>query len=266
MLSDTPSATIKLFERTQLIEFELAGAVSVVLLLNNHHHLDVHELFPLQLGDINTILIVVVGIVFAVVVVVLIANALRRSSAMSDELSTAWEKKFEAIKPAGMVEKEQQVSPRPQPYSQIESRSRDLAGYSALQTELRENRGRMQRNLREITAIKENETKIRNEILGLRTQISSLQERLLASQEEIKRVKTHIVSSTARLAEAQVQEPAIQPAPEPQVPLQQPISETWVSRHFGNILNRRTCPTCGRLVRSKDVYCDSCGQLLPRTT
>jgi DNA repair exonuclease SbcCD ATPase subunit len=222
--------------------------------------LGVHELFSLQLGDINTILIVIVGIVFAVVVVILIANALRRRTAMSHELSTAWEKKFEAIKPAATMEKKEQVIPSPQLRPSIEGRSRDLVEYSALQAELRESIGRLQRNLQEIETLKENETKLRNEILGLRTQISSLQERLLASQEEVRRLKTHIESSAARVAEAQVREAAIQPPAERGVPEPHPSSEARVSRP------RRTCPTCGGHVRPKDLYCDSCGQLLPPTT
>jgi hypothetical protein len=256
-----------------------AGAGSVVLLLDGHHKLGVRELFQLQIGDIDTIIIVVVGIVFAIVVVVLIANALRRSSAMSDELSTAWEKKFEAIKPAAMGEKEPQLSPRPQPRIPIAERSRDMDGYDALQTELRENRGRLQRNLQEITALKEEETRIRNEILGLRTQLGSLQERFSASQDEIRRLKTQIEASASAAVkqqpqetpawlqepEVQVQEPVVQPAPEPQAPVEQPSNETWVSRHLGSVFNRKTCPTCGRQVQSRDMYCDSCGQILPRT-
>jgi hypothetical protein len=245
-----------------------AGAGSVVLLLDAHHKLDVRELFPFQIGDFDTILIVVVGIAFAIVVVVLIANALRRSSAMSDELSTAWEKKFEAIKPGAMAEKEQQVAPRPQPRLQVGDRSRGGDAYSILQTELRENRGRLQRNLQEITALKEEETRIRNEILGLRTQLGSLQERFSASQDEIRRLKTQIeASAKPQPQEVQLpaEEPIIQPAPEAQAPVEQLGSETWVSRHFGGLINRRTCPTCGRHVQSRDVYCDACGQLLPRT-
>jgi uncharacterized small protein (DUF1192 family) len=236
----------------------------VVLLLNNHHQSVVRELFPLQLGDINVVVILVVGIVFAIVVVVLVANALRRSSAMSDELSTAWEKKFEAIKPAVMTEKEQQVTPRPQPYPQVGDRSRDTAAYSALQTELRENSGRLQRNLQDIASLKEDETRIRNEILGLKTQIGSLQERFSASQEEIRRLKARIEASTKQEPqEVPLPEPMIQPAPQPQAPVEQPSGETWISRHLGNVFNRRVCPTCGRRVQSSDVYCDSCGQQLP---
>jgi len=183
-----------------------------------------------------------------------------------------------------MAEKEQ-VTPRPQPRLQVSDRGRDGDGYSVLQTELRENRGRMQRNLQEITALKEEETRIRNEILGLRTQMSSLQERFSASQEEIRRLKTQIeASATAKQQpqetptqpqepQVQVQEPreevqtqAVQPAPEPQAPVEQPSDETWVSRHFGSVFNRRTCPTCGSHVQSRDMYCDSCGQILPRPT
>jgi uncharacterized small protein (DUF1192 family) len=227
--------------------------------------LGVRELFPLQIGDINTIVILVVGIAFAIVVVVLVVNALRRSSAMSDELSTAWEKKFEAIKPAAMTEKETQTTPRPQSYPQAGDRSRDTAAYSALQTELRENQGRLQRNLQEIDALKEDETRIRNDILDLKTQIGSLQERFSASQEEIRRLKTQIEASAKQQPPtAPAPEPMIQPAPEPP-PLEEPTSETWITRHLGDVFNRSVCPNCGRHIQSSDIYCDSCGQQLPRT-
>ena len=209
-------------------------------------------------------ILVYVGIIFPVVVVVLAANALRRSSAMSDELSTAWEKGFETIKLAAMIEKEQKVSPTPQPSSKVDNRSRELAGYSTLQTELQENRGRLREIFQGIAARKENGTRMRNEILSLRTQISSLQERLLASQEEARKLKTRIEASAKR-QEIQVQEPAPQPAPEPEGLVEQPKGETWTSSHLSNIFNRRTCSTCGRDVESSDMYCDSCGQPLPRT-
>jgi peptidoglycan hydrolase CwlO-like protein len=317
----------------------------------------VRGLLVLQIGDLSTVLIVVVGIVFAVIVVFLIANTLRRRSVMSDELTAEWEKKFEAIKPAAMTQKEQPVAPTPtpQPYSQVEDRSGDFARYSALQTELQETKGRLQRNLEDIVTLKENESRIRDEVSGLRsqvtslqeqtstsqdqiqtlrtqiedgrsrdqaehsalqadvrelresrgsqqpnleelaalkesgarvqndiqglqTQISSLQERFIASQEEILKLKTQLEASVI-----QPQQQPQQPGPPPQPPIQaqdfatqkigpppspqpQTRAETWVSRHFGNVLNRRTCPTCGRPVRSGDMYCDSCGQLLPRTT
>ncbi len=241
----------------------------MVLLLNAQHKHGVCELSPLQLGDFNTLLIVVVGVVFAVVVVVLIANALRRSSAMSDELSTEWEKKFKSIRPEGTTTSSQQPATlKPQPFPQQESRSRDSAAYNAFQTELRENRGRLQRNLQEITALKEDETRMRNDILGLKMQVSSLQERLSASQEEIRKMKAQIDAGARPSQEPpKVQEPTPQrppPAPPQPAPLvQRQNNETWISRHFGNLFNPRTCPTCGRQVRARDLYCDSCGQPLP---
>jgi hypothetical protein len=262
----------------------------VVLLLDGDHKVGVRELLPLQIGDTNTIIIVIIGIAFAIVVVVLVLNALRRSSAMSNELSTEWEKKFEAIKPAAMGDKTPQTVARPQPRIRPAETSRNLEGYNVLQTELRENRGRLQRTLQEITSLKEEETRIRNEILGLRTQLGALQERFSTSQDEIRRLKAQIEANALAAAkqqeeqheppapppeepQAQVQEApqievqteVVQPTPEPQQPVQQATSETWVSRHFGSVLNRRTCPTCGSHVQSRDMYCDSCGQLLPRT-
>lgn len=149
-------------------------------------------MFPLQVGNTDTLFVVVIGVVFFAIIVVLIVYGVRRSTRMSDELSKEWEEKVRAIKQTTPVPKEPQTKEKQPPPPPKDDQVRDLASQSTLQAELRDYKTELQRCLQEIATLRDNETSMRSEIVSLRTEISTLQERVLNSREEIQELSTSI--------------------------------------------------------------------------
>jgi len=223
-------------------------------------------LVPLQSGQTDAIFVVAIGIVFFAIVVVLIIYGVRRSTRMSDELSSEWETKLREIKPTATIQKEQQLKAKQQPSPPRDERVRDLTSYNMLQTELRENRTQLQHYVQEIATLQQNEATMRKEIEGLRTEISTLQQRLLTSLDEIQRLRTSIDQSVKMQRVTGPQEIRAQDAQEAQPTVPRPQREGWASRIFRSNSSRRTCPTCGRSLGLNDRYCDWCGSPFPPAT
>ena len=224
----------------------------------------VSDLFPLQTGDLTTTIMIATGLIFFVVVVILVIYAVRRSTSMSDELSTQWEEKLRTIKPTTTPQSDQPPRDK-QPFLPLDQRPRDSVSYTLLQAELRESKTRIQNCLQEILTLKQNDATVRREIQNLKTEVATLQERIRTSRDEVKELRTSIDESTKPKQEApsselpvlnaQLVERTAQPAPQKEKP----------SSIFGSLFQRRVCPNCGRRLESKDRYCDSCGGLVPTT-
>jgi FtsZ-binding cell division protein ZapB len=216
-------------------------------------------LVPLQTGDLTSPLMIATGIVFFAVVVILVLYALRRTTRMSDELSTQWEEKLRTIKPTTTTQTAQfQGVKQPSPLS--EQRSHDSVSYTLLQLELRETKTRIQNCLQEILTLKQSEATMRREVQSLKAEVATLQERLRTSRDELRDLRTSIdVSAKPQdyvpprdlpTLDAQLVEGPAQPAPQVRRP----------SSIFGRLFQRRVCSNCGRGLGSKDRYCDSCGR------
>lgn len=221
-------------------------------------------MFPLQTGDLTTTLMIATGIIFFAVVVILVLYAVRRSTSMSEELSTQWEEKLRTIKPTATPQTNQ--PPRDRQPSLLEQRPRDSASYTMLQAELRESKTRIQNCLQEIVTIKQNEMTVRREIQNLKTEVTSLQERLRTSRDELKELRTSIDESAKPDKEAPSRDlPTLNAQPVERSATLTP-QERKPSSIFGNLFQRKVCLNCGRRLGSKDKYCDSCGRLVPTTS
>ena len=161
----------------------------------------VSDLFPLQTGDMTTTIMIAIGLIFFAVVVILVIYAVRRSTSMSDELSTQWEEKLRTIKPTTTPQSDQPPRDK-QPFLPLDQRPRDSASFTLLQADLRESKTRMQNCLQEIVTLKQNETATRREIQNLKTEVATLQERIRTSRDELKELRTSIDESTKPKKEA----------------------------------------------------------------
>jgi len=210
----------------------------------------------------NTTLMIATGIIFFAVVVILVLYAVRRSTTMSEDLSTQWEEKLKTIRPAPTLQKDEPLKDK-QTYPLADQRERDsISSYTLLQGELRENKTRLQNCLQEIVTLKQNETTVQRDIQNLRTEVGALQERLRTSQGEIKGLRASIDEG----AKPQKEPPArdiptlnAQPVESANPPIRR---ERHSSGIFRSLFQRRACPTCSRRLGSNDKYCDSCGRLV----
>jgi hypothetical protein len=212
-------------------------------------------LFPLQIGDADTIFVVAIGLVLFVIVIILILYGVRRSTAITDELAKDRELKSMPIRPAANLQvKEKQQSSPPR------DEARDLESNSPLQAELRDNKTELQHSLLEIATLRENEAAMKKEIDGLRTEISALKESLLSSPEEIREPRGSISQTTEPRIASRMWD--IQPhvVRESRSAVEHPRRGGWTLRIFGSNPPSRACPNCKRRLGPKDRYCDSCGR------
>lgn len=224
----------------------------------------VSDLFPLQTGDMTTTLMIATGLIFFAVVVILVIYAVRRSTSMSDELSTQWEEKLRTIKPTTTPQSEQTLRDK-QSFLPVDQRPRESVSYTLLQAELRESKTRMQNCFQEIVTLKQNEATTRREIQNLKTELATLQERIRTSRDELKELRTSIDESTKPKKETPSSEPPVLSAQLIERAAQPAPQEGKPSSILGALFQRRSCPNCGRRLGSKDRYCDSCGRLVPTT-
>jgi len=270
------------------------ASVAMVLLLEFVEGLALHQMLPslpLQLGEVDIFLVLLVGVGFAALIIGIIVFGLRRTAALSDEYSKEAKAKFDAIKPGGahleekVAQKRQnpfmdstrykipppagtaqrEETPRPKPQTQFTENRPPDSSASALRAELQDTRNRLQQHVRE--ALKEREA-TRNEMEAVRAEVRTLREKLLASSLEIQKLRGSLeqqnlqLQSEKREREAQRQEAKEKPQPPPQP--HEPTPEKGASRSIFEIFRRsrtaRPCPYCGRQLESRAVFCDACGQ------
>jgi hypothetical protein len=233
------------------------------------------------------LLLIIVGIVFAGIVVAVIIFTLRRATRTSNELSEEARFKFEAIMPTSSP---QEDFPKvKQPPSRTRPVEPQAPSYLALTADLQENNRKLQQNMQEILALKEREVATVKEIEKLRTEISTLHDQISSNRQELGKLselveqqgvgllnqRRDMETQERRFNEAldglrrELTEKPPQPAagytwshPEPLPPVSQAREESGISRFFNNMLGRKPCPYCGHQLRIEDRYCDTCGQPL----
>ena len=233
------------------------------------------------------LLLIVVGIVFAGIVIAVIIFTLRRATRTSNELSEEARAKFEAITPTSTPKEE--ISKENQPPPPTRPIEPQAPNYLALTADLQENKRKLQQNVQEMLALKEREVATAKEIEKLRTEISTLRDQISSNKHELGKLselvekqnigllnhrrdmetqerKFHEALDGLRreLTEKHQQPPASYTSsrPEPLPPVSQARDESGISRFFDNMLGRKPCPYCGHQLRIQDRYCDACGRPL----
>ena len=231
------------------------------------------------------LLLIVVGIVFAGIVIAVIIFTLRRATRTSNELSDEARIKFEAITPTSTTQEE--ISKENQPPPTTRPIEPQAPNYLALTADLQENKRKLQQNIQEISALKEREVAAAKEIEKLRTEISTLRDQISSNKQELGKLSELVEKQNIGLLnhrrdmETQerkfhealdglrrelTEEPPQPPAsytlshPEPPPRISQAREESGISRFFDNMLGRKSCPHCGHQLRLQDLYCDACGQ------
>jgi HAMP domain-containing protein len=240
-------------------------------------------LFPLQLGQPDVLFLVIVGIVFAGIVITVIIFTLRRANRTSNELSEEARVKFEAITPTSTPQEE--ISKETQPPPPTRPIEPEAPSYLALTADLQENKRKLQQNMQEMLALKEREVATAKEIEKLRTEISTLRDQISSSRQELGKLSELVeqqnigflnqrrdVETQERkfnealdglrreLTEKPPQPPATSSHPEPLPSVSEARDESGISRFFDSMLGRKPCPHCGHQLRIEDRYCDACGQ------
>ena len=201
--------------------------------------------------------------------IAVILIALRRSTTASDELSKEWKKRFEAINPT-LTSENKAAFEQKQAASPSAEKTQTNPSYLPVLAEIRETKGRLEQSLKDVTAPKEKEMMMLNEIQSLKIEINTLRERLIASGHEMQKLRTLIEEQNLRFQnqkrDFEIQRKEIKHATEQpkQVVVvaehEQVSLERRLPRVFRNIFHRRSCLVCGRELRPEDQYCDSCGQ------
>jgi chromosome segregation ATPase len=160
-------------------------------------------LYPLQLGDSNSIFIVIVVVVLVGIIIGLILTVKRRVSAMSEELSKQSKDKFEAIVPTSISASRNDsrvtdVKEKAQPLARTDH-LRETAGDFTLRKEVFETKLRLEQFIRENTRHMEKERQSLAEIEKLRTEVSSLQERLNVNSQEVHTLKASLAEHGIKL-------------------------------------------------------------------
>jgi len=233
-------------------------------------------LLPLQLGDQNSSLVLLVGVAFAGIAVVVIILALRRTAAMSDELSEQAREKLAAIKPSP----EREAATRPAGGSQApisrDIRTPDAGTYTTLRTTQPDFSGQVERFAREVTSLKEKQNALRNDMDAVKTEVRALKERISGTTMEIHKLRTMLEEEKASI-QKQIQELRTPPPPAPQPPPQAPPTPAYAEPRppeQPRVLEwqppppaptsfvpfqKRTCARCGRELGPEARFCDNCG-------
>jgi len=162
----------------------------------------VPDLLPLQFGETDTLFLVLVGIAFVGIVIAVIIFALRRSSAMSNELSMEAERKLEALKPAPGI---QRIEPAPQGETtrqaalRAEARQQVTSPILTLMGDLQETKKQLQQSLRDLTALRERDATTRNEVESLKSDVHSLHERIFGYSQELQKLRMMIEEQNVKL-------------------------------------------------------------------
>jgi len=231
------------------------------------------------------LLLIVVGIVFAGIVIAVIIFTLRRATRTSNELSEEARVKFEAITPTSTPKEE--ISKENQPPPPTRPIEPQAPNYLALTADLQENKRKLQQNVQEMLALKEREVATAKEIEKLRTEISTLRDQISSNKHELGKLSELVEKQNIglldqrrdmetqerklnealdglrrELAEKPPQPPASYTLshPEPPPSVSQAREESGISRFFDSMLGRKSCPHCGHQLRIQDRYCDACGQ------
>jgi len=175
----------------------------MALLLQNVEGTNVLGLSPLQLGDSNSLFVVLAVVVLVGIIIGLILTMTRRASAMSDEISKQSKAKFEAITPTSVSALRNdslvaEVKEKAQPLARTDH-IRDTGGYFALRKEVLETKFRLEQFIRETTPHAEKQRETLADIEKLRTEVSSLRERLGADAQEIQKLKASLAEQGTKL-------------------------------------------------------------------
>ena len=244
-------------------------------------------MYPLQIeaGALFPAVITISALVIVFIIVIL--YALRRTRAMSDELTKEAKTKFDAIKPTAApasVRNEENLARRLRPSSSIEPSG--VSGSPNLLAELQDTKTRLRQFSQDYGALKEREATMRNELSTLRTEVRLLRDELLEEVGGIQKMKAYVEEQGGRFqdvkksiekqlqeikkqaerleraaTETTAQQPANQTVPEP--PAAQSTPQTSQPGFLRGFFRHVTCSNCGRRLRSQDRFCDSCGRAPP---
>jgi len=160
-------------------------------------------LSPLELGDSNSLFIVIGVVVLVGIVIGLILTISRRASAMSDELAKQSKAKFQAIVPTSVSASRYnsqvtEVKEKTQPLPARTDTLRETSGYLALRKEVFETKFKLEQFIRENRLI-EKQLGTRPEIEKLITEVSSLRERLSVDAQEMEKLKASLADQDIKL-------------------------------------------------------------------
>lgn len=158
-------------------------------------------LSSLQLGDSNSLFIVLAVVALVGIIIGLILSMRRRASAMSDEISKQSKAKFDAIAPTSVS-----ASRVNSQFAEVKAQSpartdylRESAVYFTLRKEVFETKLRLEQFIRENTRHMEKQRQSLADIEKLRTEVSSLQERLGVDAQEIQKLKESLAEQGIKL-------------------------------------------------------------------
>jgi len=157
----------------------------------------------LQLGDSNSLFIVLAIVVLVGIIIGLVLTMSRRASAMSDELSKQSKAKFEAITPTSALalrnrSQVTEVREKAQPLARTDH-IRETDGYFTLRKEVLETKFHLEQFIRENTPYLEKQRQALADTEKLRTEVSSLRERLGVDAQEIQKLKASLAEQGIRL-------------------------------------------------------------------
>jgi len=160
-------------------------------------------LSPLQLGDSNSLFIVLAVVVLVGIIIGLILTMTRRASAMSDEISKQSKAKFEAITPTSVsaLRSNSQVTDVKEKTPSLARADylRETGGYFTMRKEVLETKFHLEQFIRENTPLMEKQRQSLADIEKLRTEVSSLRERLGIDAQEIQKLKASIAEQGIKL-------------------------------------------------------------------
>jgi len=160
-------------------------------------------LSPLQLGDSNSLFVVLAVVVLVGIIIGLILTMMRRASAMSDEISKQSKAKFEAITPTSVSalrndSRVAEVKEKTQPLARTDH-LRETGGYFALRKEVLETKFHLEQFIRETTPRMEKQRETLADIEKMRTEVSSMRERLSVDAQEIQKLKASLAEQGTKL-------------------------------------------------------------------
>ncbi len=157
-------------------------------------------LFPLQLGESNSLFLVLGAVILAVVIVIVLLTMMKRASAMSDEISKESKAKFEAITPTKPPLRNSPLEERKElPGALVRTNKTEEGGYLMLRKDLMDTRFQLERYIRENTLRIEKIQETGIEIEKLTAEVHGLQDRLNSGGQESQKLKTIISEQTLLL-------------------------------------------------------------------
>jgi hypothetical protein len=165
----------------------------------------VANLYPLELGDSNLIFIVLGVVALGGLIVGLILTMMRRSSAMSDEISKQSRAKFEAIKPAGSNGSTgPRLVERPQARVALDSqhlvqKEREAKIDYELRKEIFEIKFRLDKLTRDVAPSLERQSQTRVDLDKVAADLVALRDQLRIEGQDLQKLKVSLAELSFRL-------------------------------------------------------------------